>query len=112
MKLKINKIVKNIYKDGYYVVKNVLTDKKCNKMVKSLENLKKKVFKNKHYKDECSKLGQIVIRDLVLREPEVFLSLIDKKLIINVLNKIFEPCIHNFFQSFFFIHNYETMICL
>ena len=70
-----------------------MTDKKCNKMVKSLENLKKKVFKNKHYKDECSKLGQIVIRDLVLREPEVFLSLIDKKLIINVLNKIFKGCI-------------------
>ena len=46
---------------------------------KSLKNLKKKISNNKYYKDELSESGQIVIRDLVLRDPTKFLFLIDTR---------------------------------
>ena len=90
MKLNVNSVVNNIYKDGYYIAKNVLNERTCNRMSKSLKNLKKKISNNKYYKDELSESGQIVIRDLVLRDPTKFLFLIDNKLIMNVLKKIFK----------------------
>ena len=90
MKLNVNSVVNNIYKDGYYIAKNVLNERICNRMSKSLKNLKKKISNNKYYKDELSESGQIVIRDLVLRDPTKFLFLIDNKLIMNVLKKIFK----------------------
>ena len=89
MKLNVNSVVNNIYKDGYYIAKNVLNERTCNRMSKSLKNLKKKISNNKYYKDELSESGQIVIRDLVLRDPTKFLFLIDNKLIMNVLKKNF-----------------------
>ena len=39
MKSKANKIIINLYRDGYCVVKNILTDAKYNKIIRSLENL-------------------------------------------------------------------------
>ena len=89
MKNNINKIVKTLYKEGYCVVNRVLDKKLCDKLIISLEQLKKKISKNKYFKDEHSKSGQVIIRDLILRDPNSFLPLIDKDLIIDVLKKIF-----------------------
>jgi len=89
MNSNVNKIVKTLYKEGYCVVNNVLAENLCNKLISSLEKLKNKISKNKYFKDEHSKSGQVIIRDLILRDPQSFLPLIDNGLIINVLKKIF-----------------------
>ncbi len=89
-----NKVINEIYRDGYSIVKNVLNKKKCNDIIKHLDKLEDKEANNKYHTDERSKFGQVVIRDLVLRSPKHFLKLIDNNLIIKVLNKVFkEPSI-------------------
>ena len=90
MKYNVNRILKTLYRDGYCVVQDVLSHKKCNKMINSLEKLKNKISKNKHFRDENSKSGQVIIRDLILRDPKSFLFLIDNKLIIKVLKTAFK----------------------
>tara|TARA_B110000977_G_scaffold157250_1_gene200221 strand:+ start:118 stop:963 length:846 start_codon:yes stop_codon:yes gene_type:complete len=93
MKKKINKIENNInqlFKNGYCVVENALKKKECEILIKKLEELKEKVSINKNFIDENSRNGQFIIRDLPLRNPEVFLSIIDKNLITNTLKKIFK----------------------
>ena len=89
MKYNVNDITKTLYKKGYCVVEGVINKKTCNKLIISLEQLKKKIYKNKYFEDEHSHSGQFIIRDLILRDPKSFLPLIDNSLIINVLKKIF-----------------------
>ena len=59
------------------------------KKIRSLEKLNQSLSKNKRFVDENSRNGQLIIRDLPLRDPKNFLKLIDKKLVMNVLKKIF-----------------------
>ena len=89
-KKNINNIIKEIYSNGYCVVENAISQKKCDKIVSYLEALQKKTSKNKNFRDEVSKYGQVIIRDLVLREPDKFLNLIDNKIIMNTLKNIFK----------------------
>ena len=88
--LEIKKIIKNLFADGYYIVNNVLSIKECDITIQHLDKLKKKIKNNKNFYDEGSKNGQLIIRDLPLRDPKNFLKLIDKELIIKVLNGIFK----------------------
>jgi len=88
--LQINSIVSGLKRDGYYILNNFLSDKKCNNIKKKLENLYSDIKKNKFYHDERSANGQVIIRDMVLRDPKSFLNLIDKKLIIKVLTEVFK----------------------
>jgi len=83
------KILKKLFSDGYCIVKNVLTDHECDKIVKNLEKLKHKTSNNKYFIDERSNNGQVTIRDLPLRDPKIYLKLIDKTVIINILKNIF-----------------------
>ena len=83
-------IIKEIYNNGYCVVENVISQAKCDKIVSYLEDLHKKTSKNKNFRDEVSKYGQVIIRDLVLREPDKFLNLIDNKIVMKILKNIFK----------------------
>lgn len=87
---KVERILKELFKNGYCVINKVLTEKKCNSIIKHLEKLEKKTLKNKNFFDEASDRGQLVIRDLPLRNPNHFLELIDNKLIMKVLDGIFK----------------------
>ena len=89
-KKSINNIIKEIYSNGYCIIENAISQKKCDKMISSLEELQEKTSKNKNFKDEVSKYGQVIIRDLVLREPDKFLNLIDNRIIMNTLKNIFK----------------------
>ena len=88
MKKKINFISDQLNKFGYCIVENILNKKECFDYLDSIEKLRKLLNKNKYHEDELTKFGQVIIRDLVLRDPKTFLKLIDK--IINLtLKKIF-----------------------
>lgn len=88
--IKNKKIINNLFKYGYCIVDNVIDAKKCNLIIKNLERLTNKTFKNKYFFNELSQQGQIVIRDLPLRDPKNFLSLIDNKFVMEVLDAIFK----------------------
>ena len=86
----INKIKKFLFKDGYCKIDEFLPKKYCENLIKELIKEKIKLEKNKVHKDEASKKGQIVIRDLILRNPKIFLNLIDLKIITQVLDSVFD----------------------
>jgi ectoine hydroxylase-related dioxygenase (phytanoyl-CoA dioxygenase family) len=86
----IKNIIKKIFADGYYVHNFVLNKKKCDNYIKALKKIQDKIKKNPSFNDERSDQGQEIIRDLVLRDPDVFLNLIDNTLVIKVLNEIFK----------------------
>ena len=87
---KISKVVNKISSDGYCIVKDVLTKKKSDQLIKSLEKTFFKTKKNKFFSSELSENGQIVIRDLVLRDPKGFLNIIDNKFVMKVLESVFK----------------------
>ena len=90
MKKKINHISKQLYKNGYCIVNNFLPETYCDYLIKKVEELYKKKINKKFDIDEDSEKGQAIVRELVLREPKIFLKLIDKKLIMGVLTSIFK----------------------
>lgn len=91
-KNKFSLIKKELIKNGYCIVRNVFNKKKCEKIIKDIEKLFS--FKKNIDIDKASKFGQVILRDLVLRDPKNFLSLIDNKFIIKVLDAFFnEPYI-------------------
>lgn len=85
----VNKIKKYLFKDGYCKIDEFLPNKYCENLIKELIKEKLKLEKNKLYKDEASRKGQLIIRDLVLRNPKIFLNLIDLKIITQVLDSVF-----------------------
>tara|TARA_B110000037_G_C17077730_1_gene488597 strand:- start:163 stop:1005 length:843 start_codon:yes stop_codon:yes gene_type:complete len=86
----ISKAVNEISSEGYCVVKNVITKKKSDQLIKSLEKTFIKTQKNNFFSSELSEYGQVVIRDLVLRDPKAFLNIIDNKFVMKVLENIFK----------------------
>ena len=85
----INKIKKILFKDGYCKIDEFLPKKYCENLIKELIKEKIKLDKNRLHKDEVSKKGQLIIRDLILRNPKIFLNLIDLKIITQVLDSVF-----------------------
>ena len=90
MKKKINRIIYDLKKNGFAVEKNIISKKKTHKYINSLKELNDKTKGNKHFLDELSLNGQIIIRDLVLRNPNKFLEIIDVPLIMKVLETVFK----------------------
>lgn len=84
------KVTNELSINGYSIVNNVLNNKSCNRIIKNLEKIQKKTLKNKNFIQELSQYGQIVIRDLVLRDPKNFLKLLDKNIIVKVIDNIFK----------------------
>ncbi len=89
MKPNINSVYKKLRKSGYCIVENFLKNKDCLIFKKSIKKLENSLKKNKKYKDELSINGQVIIRDLVLRDPKHFLKLIDNKFINAIVAKMF-----------------------
>ena len=83
------KIINQLNTNGYCIVNGFIGDKKCYRLKNIIQMLLLKLQNNKKYQDERSNQGQIIVRDIVLRSPENFLSLIDQKLIMDVLKKLF-----------------------
>jgi len=86
----VKKIVKKLHRDGFCIVNNFIKEKECESLINKLEKLNNSLPKNKKFVDENSKNGQLIIRDLPLRDPKTYLKLLDKKLILNVLKNIFK----------------------
>ena len=101
MNLSTKQIIKKLDNSGYCIVENVLPKKSCNNIKLSIENTFAKIKLNKHFKDELSKQGQVVIRDLILLEPKSFLPLLNLSLIHKVLPAIFNDkyILDNFMAS-------------
>ncbi len=89
-KVLTKKIVKNLFEDGYCVIKNILPKKECDYIIQNLEKLKNKTFSNRYFIDERSDSGQVTIRDLPLRDPKTYLKLINKNIVMSVLDEIFK----------------------
>ena len=88
MKKKVNFISKKLFKNGYCIVDNFLSKSNCEKLKKKINYLNKNKVLDINNKD--AKNGQVILRDLVLRDPRSFLNLIDKKLIMGVLDSVFK----------------------
>lgn len=86
---KINNTLYELEKKGYSIIPNVIKKKDCDFLKEKLEKLHKSLKNNPNFIDEGSKGGQIIIRDLVMRDPKIFLKCISLKKITNILNKIF-----------------------
>ena len=87
--METKKILRKIKNDGYCVIGNIFSNKECLNYKESLIKIQNKLKKNKYFKGEADDKGQVVIRDLVLRDPSTFLSTINKKIINKTLYKIF-----------------------
>ena len=86
---KINNTLYELEKKGYSIIPNVIKKKDCDFLKEKLEKLHKSLKNNPNFIDEGSKGGQIIIRDLVMRDPKIFLKCISLSKITNILNKIF-----------------------
>jgi ectoine hydroxylase-related dioxygenase (phytanoyl-CoA dioxygenase family) len=84
------KILKKIFNEGYCVHENVLSKKECFNYIEGIKNIKNKIEKNINFKSEKLNQGQEIIRDIVLRDPDIFLNIIDNALVIKVLHEIFK----------------------
>ncbi len=84
---KNNLQLSNLKKNGYVIIKNQLSGKKCNQVKKNLIKLKNKIDKKKF--NHNSLFGQFTIRDLVLRDTKNYIKFIDYKPVINILEKVF-----------------------
>lgn len=85
----IKKIIKKIFKNGYYIHNKVLNEIECCNYIKGIKKIQNRIKKNPNFKHERIDQGQEIIRDLILRNPNIFLDIIDNVFVIKVLKKIF-----------------------
>ena len=77
-------------KKGYSIIQNVIKKKECALLKKKLETLYKNLKKNPHFIDEVSHKGQIIIRDLPIRDPDIFLKYSSLNKILAIVGKVFK----------------------
>ena len=70
--METKQILRKIKNDGYCVIGNIFSNKECLNYKESLIKIQNKLKKNKYFKGEADDKGQVVIRDLVLRDPQRF----------------------------------------
>ena len=85
----IKKIIKKIFKNGYYIHNNVLNEIECYNYIKGIKKIQDGIKKNPNFKHERIDQGQEIIRDLILRKPNIFLDILDNVFVIKVLKEIF-----------------------
>lgn len=85
---KNNLVISNLQKNGYAIIKNQLSLKKCNEIKNHLLKLKNNLDKKKFIHN--SSLGQLTIRDLVLRDTKKYIKFIDYKPVLSILKKVFK----------------------
>ena len=86
----LNKTIKKIKSNGFAIVNDCFTQKQCNILKKEIFSLKKKLNANAYFKDEGSRNGQLIIRDLILRSPSTFLKIISNYFIMKTVKSIFK----------------------
>lgn len=84
------KILKEIESKGFVIIKNYLEYRYCVKLKNEIFSLKNELIKNQFFRDEGSSKGQFILRDLVLRNPKVFLEVISNSLILKIIGLIFK----------------------
>lgn len=84
----IQKKVNFIFKNGYCVINNILSQNQCFRLKKNILELQTENKVKKFFKDKDRIYGQEVIRDLVLRKPKQFLKIINLKMIMVLVNNI------------------------
>jgi hypothetical protein len=83
---KINKVINN---KGFVIIKNIFSKKYCENLKKEIFLLKNDLKNNPYFKDEGSSKGQFILRDLVLRNPNIFLRVVSNKFLVTVIESIF-----------------------
>ena len=76
-------------KKGYSIIQNVLKKEECDLLKNKLEIQYKSLKKNPHFIDEGSHRGQIIIRDLPIRDPNIFLKYSSLNSILAIVGKVF-----------------------
>ncbi len=84
---KINSYIKKLKSDGYLIIDNLFNSKECDKYKSNLKKIYNKFKKNKLIEGE--KYGQVIIRDLVMIDPNSFLNLIDNKILYKIAELMF-----------------------
>ncbi len=87
---KTNNYLKKLMKEGYVIIDNFLSEKKCNFYIKKIEKLLKMIKETNDKLSHSTKEGQVILRDLVLRDPKTFLKIIDDKKILELLTMIYK----------------------
>ena len=85
----IKKSIQQLKKNGYFTISNLISKSECRKIKKELIKLNNKLKKNKYFLNEGSRYGQDIIRDLPLREPNVFLKYTSLNKIIKTIENVF-----------------------
>ena len=93
----IKKVTSQIQKKGYGLLKSVISIKKCNEIIANLKTLqnshsrrygKSNIYKYKEEADNYHR-RQILIRNLILEKPEIFMPVISLSPVLNVVSNIF-----------------------
>ena len=85
---KAKTLINKLNKDGYLILENVFSLSQCDKFKNEIIKLKQKLKAIPELNDY--KKGQFILRDLILRNPKVFLKAIDNKKILNILDQVYE----------------------
>ena len=85
----IKKSIQQLKKNGYFTIPNLISKSECRKIKKELIKLNNKLKKSKDFLNEGSRYGQDIIRDLPLRDPNVFLKYTSLNKIIKTTENIF-----------------------
>ena len=83
------KIINQLNKYGYSIVSDVFSENKCINTIYAINQLLKKVNK-KNDERMLVDHGQVVLRDLILRSPKIFLKYLNIPLVKKILNKVFQ----------------------
>ena len=68
------KIIDQLNKYGYSIVSDVFSEKKCTNTIYTINQLLKKINQKKNNERMLVDHGQVVLRDLILRSPKIFLK--------------------------------------
>ena len=85
----LNKAIKKIKSNGFAIINDCFSENECKNLKKEIFSLKKKLNANPYFKDEGSRDGQLIIRDLILRSPNTFLKIISNQLLMRIVKSIF-----------------------
>ena len=84
------KIIDQLNKYGYSIVSDVFSEKKCTNTIYTINQLLKKINQKKNNERMLVDYGQVVLRDLILRSPKIFLKYLNIPLVKKILNKVFQ----------------------
>jgi len=85
--MKVGNIIKDLTKNSFSIATNCLKENYCKKIIKNLEDI---CLKNKKKNFINNTNGQLVIRDLIFRNFEIFSKLLDIPVVMKTLAQVFK----------------------